>query len=99
MSTKREANNTFPFLIDYEYDRFLVENPDLKKTTERTEYTLLKKTYIHKMPTPMQDLLDILESPNVYEHHKFVISGRIQAFSSSSVSTIVKKMDEQTKKM
>ncbi len=86
-------------MIDFEYDRFLVENPDLKKINERTEYTLIKKSYVHKMPTPMQDLLDILESPAAYEHHKFVVSGKIVSFSSNSVATIVKKFDEHTKKM
>lgn len=95
---EREANNIFPFLIDYEYERHMIENPELKKG-EKKDHTLLKKTYIHKMPTPMRDLLDILENPTAYEHYKFVISGTIQSFSSTSVASIVKKMDEQTKKM
>ena len=95
---EREANNVFPFLIDYEYENLMIENPELKKG-ERKEQTLLKKSYIHKMPTPMRDLLDILENPTAYEHYKFVISGNIHSFSSTSVATIVKKMDEQTKKM
>lgn len=76
----------------------MIENPELKKG-EKKEITLLKKTYIHKMPTPMRDLLDILENPGTYEHYKFVVSGTIQSFTSNSVATIVKKMDEQSKKM
>lgn len=88
----------FPFLVDYEYERYMIENPELKKG-EKKDYTLLKKTYIHKMPTPMRDLLDILENPGAYEQYKFVVSGTVHSFSSTSVATIVKKMDEQAKKM
>lgn len=76
----------------------MIDNPEIKKG-EKVDFTLLKKTYVHKMPTPMRDLLDILENPTAYEHYKFVISGNIQTFSSTSVATIVKKMDEQSKKM
>lgn len=76
----------------------MIENPEVKKG-ERKDYTLLKKTYIHKMPTPMRDLLDILENPTAYEHYKFVVSGTIQSFTSQQVETMVKAMDEQTKKM
>jgi len=76
----------------------MIENPDLKKN-EKKEYTLLKKTYVHKMPTSMKDLQEILENPTEYDHYKFVLSGKITNFSSTSISTIIKKIDEQSKKM
>lgn len=65
----------------------------------KKDATLLKKTYLHKMPTFVKDLLDILDNPGPYELYKFVISGKIKNFSTTSVASMVKKMDEQTKTM
>lgn len=83
---------------EFEYDRHIIENPELKVGVKK-EATLLKKTYLHKMPTYVRDLLDILENPGPYELYKFVISVKIKNFSTNSVATMVKKMDEQTKSM
>ena len=37
LNTKREATNIFPFLEDYEYEDFIVENPSLKKSSKKNK--------------------------------------------------------------
>ena len=61
--------------------------------------TLIKKNYIHKIPTPISDLFEILENPSEYEHQRFVISGYIIGFSETKLNKIVKKMDPNSKKV
>ena len=56
---EREATNNFPFLHEYDYDKFIIEHAELKtfSNQKKVQYTLVKKAYIHKMPTPIKDLL------------------------------------------
>ena len=61
--------------------------------------TLIKKSYVHKIPTAIAELFTILENPGEYEHQRFVISGYILGFSENKLDKIVKKMDVNTKKV
>lgn len=61
--------------------------------------TLIKKSYIHKIPTPIADLFQILENPQEYEHQRFVVSGYVVGFSNTKLNEIVKKMDPNSKKV
>lgn len=114
LNTKRAASNMFPFLEDYEYEDHVITNPALKtkkggKGIQSTQgksnksynflVTLIKKNYIHKIPTPISDLFEILENPEEFEHQRFVISGYVVGFSNTHLNEIVKKMDPTSKKV
>lgn len=102
MNTKRAATAMFPFLEDFEYEDFIVDNPSIKQKARKnqdTTVTLIKKNYVHKIPTAIAELFTILENPTEYEHQRFVVSGYILGFSETKLSKIVKKMDVNSKKV
>lgn len=100
LTTKRALSASYPFLEYYNYEEHLLANPKKsKKGVSTNQVTLIKKKYIHKVPTPISELLNILESPKQYEHQRFVISGYIIGFSETKLNKIVKKMDPKTKKV
>lgn len=100
LTTKRVASVSYPFLEDYEYEDILIDNPELKKNSVSSKkVTLIKKIYEHRAPTPISELITILESPEDYQHQRFVISGYIFGTSQSKLNKLVKKMDTTTKKV
>ena len=54
--------------------------------------TLLTTKYAKTKPTPVDELLRILQDPAPYEHQRFVVKGYILSFSNSTVKDIVKKV-------
>jgi hypothetical protein len=98
MSTKRAATALYPFLNDYDYeDTVLNVGPANKKGVESGSATLVKKSYVHKVPTSVKDLFGIMENPQAYEHNRFVVSGYILGASDYKLNKIVKKMDDNGK--
>lgn len=98
MSTKRAATALYPFLNEFEYeDTVLATQGKKNKALESNEVTLVKKSYVHKMPVTVKELFDILADPSEHEHNRFVVSGYILGFSETRVNKIVKKMDDTGK--
>lgn len=98
MSTKRAATALYPFLNDYEYeDNLLAATRRGKGADSTTDATLVKKSYVHKMPTNVKDLFDLLNNPAGHEHSRFVVSGYILGTNETKLNKLVKKMDDNGK--
>jgi len=93
MSTKRAATSLYPFLEGFEYEESLLAN----KKNKDNSMTLIKKPYLHKQPTDVKTLFEILENATVYEHNRFVVTGYICGMSDYRLNKVVKKMDDNGK--
>ena len=96
IGTKRAATALYPFLADYEYEQSMLQAGG-KTKKEQTEVTLVKKGYVHKLPTPVKELFDIMDNPAQYEHNRFVVNGYILGFNETNTNKFVKKMDQNGK--
>jgi len=92
LSTKRAAAALYPFLEGFDYEDNVL---GVKNTSG--ESTLVKKAYVHKMPTTVKQLFSVLDNPQPYEHARFVVSGSVLGISDYKLNKVVKKMDENGK--
>lgn len=93
MSTKRAATALYPFLEQFDYE----DNVLGGQKGKGADVTLVKKPYVHKMPTTVKQLFEHLENPQPYEHARFVVSGYLLGMSDYKLNKVVKKMDENGK--
>ena len=63
--------------------------PTGKKGSE--SITAVRKQYAKTKPTPIRELIDLLEDPAAHRNRRFVVKGYILATSSDKVASIVKK--------
>jgi hypothetical protein len=105
MSTKRVATALYPFLGDYDYEDSVLGAGGAKGDSGCGIFplnltslaTLVKKSYVHKMPTSVKDLFEVLENPTAHEHSRFVVNGYVLGMSDYKLNKVVKKMDENGK--
>jgi len=95
MSTKRVATALYPFLGDYDYEDSVLGAGGAQGQSGCS--TLVKKSYVHKMPTSVKDLFEVLENPTAHEHSRFVVNGYVLGMSDYKLNKVVKKMDENGK--
>lgn len=57
--------------------------------------TLIASKYSKVKPTPIDQLLAVLNDPTPHEHQRFVVKGYILNFNHNKVSEIVKKVSNQ----
>lgn len=103
MSTKRAATALYPFLECFDYEDNVLGGQKGKGQGEgkflKSKHlaTLVKKPYVHKMPTTVKQLFEYLDNPQPYEHARFVVSANILGISDYKLNKVVKKQDENGK--
>lgn len=81
----------FPFLEDFDLSTWDRHN----KSKSSRIGTLVTSKYHNVKPTPIAQLLEVLQDPSSYEHQRFLIKGYILNFNCNKLHEIVKKVSDK----